>query len=97
MRLLQLRPSQYPVVEAWLEAHPFIPDGHPYYEARPQWQASEADPWPKGHPVVLGHNAIGDAFVKFHNALWVGGVLPISAWGHRRGSFDVDKSKLSLR
>ena len=96
-RLLQLQPSKFPAVDAWLTAHPLIPNGTPYYESQPQWQHSESDPWPKNHPVVLGHNALGEAFIKFHNSLWVGGVLPISAWGHRRGSWDADKSEPLIR
>ena len=91
-RMLNLKTGpQYQIVQKWMDAHPlratFFGDN--------RTQMAHAQPGlPKQHPLVQGRVQLQESFVAFHNFMWLFQMLPISQWGHRRSSADMDKSNV---
>ena len=90
-RCLNLRPTMYRSVEAWLDAHKAVPFDAPYYDRGRAWVPPK-NVTIRNHPVFIGSEQLQAAFIAMHNFMWVGGLLPISPWGHRRGSWELDES-----
>ena len=90
-RCLNLRPKMYRNVEAWFDAHKAVPRDAPYYDRGRAWVPPK-NVTLSNHPVFIGSEQLQAAFIAMHNFMWVGGLLPISPWGHRRGSMKLDES-----
>ena len=90
-RMMGLKPVHYQHVQAWLDAHPAVPHDAPYYDRSRDWVPPQGVAV-RDHPVHKGRLQLQSAFIAMHTFMWVGGLLPISPWGHRRTSFDMDKS-----